>query len=219
VTGAVGAAITAFYMTRLMALTFWGKSRFPAKTHPHESPASMTIPLIVLAVLSVAGGWIGIPHVITHTLGLHIPNVMEEWLGPRLTPIPNQLEGSAFVEWGLMGVSVSLAGCSASLAYYLYILKPAALDALYGKLKFVHRVIYNKYWVDEAYFAFIIRPLVQFSRFLWAKIDVMVIDRATYLISELIIEGGRGLRIMQSGNLQQYALYMVVGLVVILLLL
>lgn len=74
--GAVGAAITAFYMTRLMCLTFWGKSRVPASVHPHESPISMTIPLIVLGLLSIVGGWVGVPHVIGEALG-GIPNVWE----------------------------------------------------------------------------------------------------------------------------------------------
>lgn len=64
VAGVVGAVLTAFYMTRLMALTFWGKSRVDSKVHPHESSAIMTIPLIVLAILSVVGGFIGVPHVI-----------------------------------------------------------------------------------------------------------------------------------------------------------
>ncbi|MEQ1878382.1 MAG: proton-conducting transporter membrane subunit, partial [Bdellovibrionia bacterium] len=216
--GALGAAMTAFYMTRLMAMTFWGKSRFPAKTHPHEAPLSMTVPLGILAVLSIIGGWIGIPHVITHTFGLHIPNVLEEWLAPRLTAIPNQVEGNALVEWGLMGVSVAIAGFSASLAYYLYIVQPKMLEELASKLKFAHQVLYNKYWVDEAYGLVIIGPLIAFSKFLWAKFDVLIIDRATYVVSDLILEGGRGLRGIQNGNLQQYALFMVAGLVLILLL-
>ncbi|MGA0619631.1 NAD(P)H-quinone oxidoreductase subunit F, partial [Ligilactobacillus salivarius] len=60
--GALGATLTAFYMTRLMCLTFWGKSRVPKDIHPHESPVVMTIPLIALGILSAVGGWIGIPH-------------------------------------------------------------------------------------------------------------------------------------------------------------
>ncbi|HEX4925735.1 MAG TPA: NADH-quinone oxidoreductase subunit L [Bdellovibrionales bacterium] len=217
--GVVGAGLTAFYMTRLMALTFWGKSRVPSKTHPHEAPPTMTVPLIILAVLSVTGGWIGIPHVITHTFHVDIPNVFQDWLSPRLTAVPNQTEADPMLEWIFMGVSVGLAGCSAWLAYYLYVLKPNVLDDVYSKLRLVHKVFYNKYWVDEAYFAFIIRPIVAFSRFLWSKFDVLVIDKATYLISDLILEGGRGLKGYQSGNVQQYALYMVIGLVAILLLL
>jgi NADH-quinone oxidoreductase subunit L len=213
--GLIGAGFTAFYMTRLMALTFWGKSRVPAKTHPHESPASMWIPLVLLAVLSVVGGWVGIPHV----FHLPIPNVLEHWLEPKLTPVPGVTEASTALELIVMGVSLSLVGFSAFLAYYLYVLKPDVLDQMFKKLKFVHTVLYNKYFVDEIYFATLINPLVRFSRVLWAKVDVMVIDKVSYLVSDFIIEGGRGLRGFQNGNVQQYALYMVIGLVAILLLL
>ncbi len=76
--GALGAVLTAFYMTRLMALTFWGKSRVPKNIHPHESPPSMAIPLVVLAILSIIGGWIGIPHVIGEAIG-GVPNFWEHW--------------------------------------------------------------------------------------------------------------------------------------------
>jgi len=202
-----------------MAMTFWGNSRFSSKTHPHEAPPTMTIPLAILAVLSIVGGWIGIPHVITHTFHVNIPNVLEEFLSPRLTPIPGATAGNALAEWGLMGVSVALAGLSASLAYYLYVLQPKVLEEITSKIKFAHQLVYNKYFVDEAYDLFIVGPLIRFSKLLWAKFDVLVIDRATYVVSDLILEGGRGLRGLQNGNLQQYALFMVAGLVLILLLL
>ncbi len=82
VIGAITAGCTAFLLTRLMALTFWGKSRVSPDVHPHESPPSMAIPLVVLAVLSVIGGWIGIPHVIGEILPGHPSNVFHHWLEP-----------------------------------------------------------------------------------------------------------------------------------------
>jgi NADH-quinone oxidoreductase subunit L len=212
--GVVGAGFTAFYMTRLMALTFWGQSRFPSKTHPHEAPPTMTIPLIVLGILSVIGGWIGIPPV----FHIPIPNVLEHWLEPKLAPIPGMEEGSAAMEFIMMAISVSMAGLSATFAYYLYVKDQNLLQKLYESLKPIHRVLWNKYWVDELFFGTIINPLVRLSRLIWAKIDVGIIDRATYLVSDVVIEGGRGLRSFQSGNLQQYAFYMVVGIVAILVL-
>lgn len=213
--GAVTAALTAFYMTRLMALTFWGKSRVPKDVHPHESDAMMTIPLIILGVLSVIGGWIGIPHAIGEVLG-DLPNVWEQWLHPVIKEIPNMEHAEASLEWGLMAVSVGLAAISAMVAFQMYIRKPGSADKVAESLGPVYKAVYNKYFVDEGYFAAIIHPLVRFSRQLWYYIDVNVIDRCTYLAADLAKGGGALVRNFQTGNMQQYALYIGLGLVFIL---
>ena len=216
VAGALGATLTAFYMTRLMALTFWGKSRVPKDVHPHESPALMTGPLIILGILSVIGGWIGIPHVIGEVLPNHPINFFETWLKPRIVSIPGIAPANAELEWILMGVSVSLALISAIVAYQFYVKKPEAPKKVAHALGPVYRFIDKKYLVDEFYFGTIINPLVRVSKQTWYFIDVNFIDKITYLISDLMVGGGQLIRTSQTGNMQQYAMYIGVGLVVVI---
>ncbi|PIS10574.1 MAG: NADH-quinone oxidoreductase subunit L [Bdellovibrio sp. CG10_big_fil_rev_8_21_14_0_10_47_8] len=212
--GALGAALTAFYMTRLMCLTFWGKSRVPKTVHPHESPLLMTIPLMVLALLSIVGGWIGIPHVIGEVLG-HIPNIWEHWLEPVIV-VPTMPHAEASLEWGLMGASVLLAVISAAVAYHFYVQAPEKPKALADKIKPIYELILNKYFVDEAYFGLIINPLVRASRNIWYYVDVNFIDKTTYVISDLVRGGGGLVRGLQNGNIQQYAMYISLGVVLTL---
>ena len=211
--GAVAAACTAFYMTRLMCLTFWGESRVPKETHPHESPATMWVPLAVLAFLSAVGGWVGIPHVISAVLPGHPPNVLGDWMKPALASV-GDVHGSALVEWALMGISVSLAGISAWFAYDFYIKNPGRPKQVTDKLGSVYETVYNKYWVDEIYFARIINPLVDLSKGLWLYIDVNFIDKITYIITDLVKGSGQFLRSLQGGNMQMYALYISLGIVI-----
>lgn len=213
--GALGATLTAFYMTRLMALTFWGKSRVPKEVHPHESPALMTIPLVVLAVLSVIGGWIGIPHAIGEMLG-HIPNVWEHWLHPVIKPIPGWVALDHTTEFTLMGVSVGLAIVSALVAYHFYVKAPEAPKKFAASIKPLYNLIYNKYFVDEAYFAGIVNPLVTLSRNTWYYVDVHFIDKCTYWAGDLIKGMGSLSRSLQTGNMQQYAMYIGLGVVAVL---
>ncbi|HWU44249.1 MAG TPA: NADH-quinone oxidoreductase subunit L, partial [Bdellovibrio sp.] len=213
--GALGATLTAFYMTRLMALTFWGKSRVPSDVHPHESPAIMTIPLIVLAILSVVGGWIGIPHVIGENLG-EIPNIWEQWLHPMIREIPNMGHMEATTEWALMGTSVGLALISAIVAYQFYVKSPEAPKKFAAGIKPIYNLVYNKYFVDEAYFGGIINPLVNGSKNLWYYVDVNFIDKCTYWAGDLMKGMGSLARSFQTGNMQQYAMYIGLGVVAVL---
>ncbi|WP_413583015.1 NADH-quinone oxidoreductase subunit L [Bdellovibrio sp. HCB288] len=213
--GALGATLTAFYMTRLMALTFWGKSRVPSDVHPHESPALMTIPLIVLAALSVVGGWIGIPHVIGEHLG-HLPNVWEHWLSPMITKIPNLGHFDVTTEWVLMGTSVSLALISSIIAYQFYVKSPETPKKIAESIKPVYNLVYNKYFVDEAYFGGIINPLINLSKNTWYYVDVNFIDKCTYWAGDLVKGMGSLARSLQTGNMQQYAMYIGIGVVVVL---
>jgi NADH-quinone oxidoreductase subunit L len=219
VAGAIGATLTAFYMTRLMALTFWGQSRVSKDVHPHEADAMMYIPLIILAILSVVGGWIGIPHVIGHTLG-DIPNVWEHWLHPMIAQLPKvegaEVHADATMEWTLMAVSVGLAAISATVAYQMYVRKPGSSEKVAEALGPVYKTVYNKYFVDEAYFGGLINPLIRASRGIWYYIDVNFIDKCTYWAGDLARGGGSLIRSMQTGNMQQYAMYIGLGLVFIL---
>ena len=208
--GAAAAVCTAFYMTRLMALTFWGKSRVPKEVHPHESPAVMTIPLIVLAVLSIIGGWIGIPHVLGGN------NWLEHWLhGVVMEPVAAGAHGaehhSTVLELSLMGISTSLAALSALAAYVFYVKMPEVPKMIASKISGVYNLVYNKYFVDEFYFGYIINPLLDASRGLWAYVDVNFIDKATYLAGDLVKGAGQTMRTLQNGNMQQYALYIAMG--------
>ncbi|MEK6627967.1 MAG: NADH-quinone oxidoreductase subunit L [Bdellovibrionota bacterium] len=215
--GVIGAMLTAFYMTRLLALTFWGKSRVDKKIHPHESPFVMTIPLMVLGLLSVVGGWVGIPHVIGEFLG-HVPNYWESWLAPLITKLPSatMTAHSATEEWILMGSSVTLAAISAVAAYIIYVKKEGVAAKIAQAAGPVYKAVDNKYFVDEAYFAGIINPLLQASYNLWQYVDVNVVDKATYKITEIVRGGGFIVRSLQNGNMQQYAMYVVIGVVVAL---
>ena len=215
VVGVLGAMTTAFYMTRLMALTFWGKPRFSKDHEPHESPLSMTAPLVILAVLSLVGGWIGVPHVLGHAL--HIPNLLEHWLSQVIFPLKDLTQGSAIMELSLMGISVSLAGLSAYAAYHMYIINPELPKVAVSRLKGLHALVFEKYRVDEIYFAKLINPIVQLSKGLWEFIDVNLIDRMTYSVSDATQQTGDSMRSIQGGNLQQYALYMVLGLLLVMI--
>jgi NADH-quinone oxidoreductase subunit L len=216
VAGVVGAVMTAFYMTRLMALTFWGESRVSDDVHPHESPLLMTLPLVVLAVLAVAGGWVGIPHVLAEFFPGHPENYWEHWLHPMMRAIPNLAHGDPQTEITLMGISVGLILLSATLAFFFYAKAssvPAATARLLGP---IHRLLVDKYRVDELYEAIIIRPLVWVSENLWLHVDVSFIDRCTHWVADVVKGAGNMARTIQNGNLQQYAMYMALGLVAFL---
>ncbi len=211
--GALGAVMTAFYMTRLMALTFWGESRFSKKIHPHESPMIMLIPLFVLAILSAIGGWIGIPHVISEILPGQPGNFLETWLEPMIKTVPGTEHAEPSLEWGLMGISVMLAAISAMTAYHFYVKDPSKPKKIAASLGKLYDVVYNKYYVDEGYFCGIINPLVRLSKGIWFYIDVNFIDKTTYVISDLVRGSGLFVRGIQNGNIQQYAMYIGLGVV------
>ncbi|MCB0413871.1 MAG: NADH-quinone oxidoreductase subunit L [Bdellovibrionales bacterium] len=213
--GVVAAMMTAFYMTRLMALTFWGESRVSADVHPHESPISMTFPLMVLATLSVVGGWVGIPHVIGEILPGHPGNYFSHWLEPMVkeAELPHV---SSYIEWLLMLISVMGAGLFAYLAYDSYLVHKTRPDVWAKKFSKTYHLVSNKYFVDEFYFSKIINPLVDISKGLWIYIDVNFIDKLTYRVSDFAKSIGAGFKSFQTGNLQQYAMYIAAGIVVTL---
>lgn len=211
--GAAGATMTAFYMTRLMCLTFWGKSRVSKEVHPHESSWIMLAPLCVLAVLSVIGGWIGIPHVLGELIPGHPHNILSDYLAHVIVPIPNLQPADHTLELGLMGLSVLLATVSAAVAYHFYVRSPETPQRVASSLGPIYRAVSEKYYVDEGYFAGIINPLIGLSKRLWYYVDVGFIDRTTYVLTDLMKGGGSFVRSLQNGNLQQYAMYIALGLV------
>ena len=115
-----------------------------------------------------------------------------------------------------MGVSVSLAAVSALVAFIMYTRKEGAADKVANAMGPVYKIVDNKYYVDEAYFGGIINPLVHASRNLWQYVDVNVVDKITYKATDLVRGGGTFVKSLQNGNMQQYAMYVVLGVVVAL---
>ena len=148
--GLTTAGMTAFYMWRLMNLTFYGKSRVPAEkeAHIHESPATMTIPLTVLAIGSVLAGWLGTPKL--WNLGENF-RAFERWLEPAFPIRTVESEHPASTEWILMGVSVAVALMGIALARYFYVRRTGIPERIAAKFQRTYTVLYNKWYVDEIY--------------------------------------------------------------------
>jgi NADH-quinone oxidoreductase subunit L len=263
--GFLAAGLTAFYMMRLVVLTFAGQNRASedVQHHIHESPATMTVPLVILAVLSIGGGWIGWPHFLGGA------NHFEQWLDPvfgggpaahatiepgagsGLAPAaPGAAEASSHaavasvthgapeaagtpggaaashstaetrMEWLLMFCSLGIAGLGLGLGYWIYRRRIDIATRLRGMAGgFVHRTLWNKYWVDEAYDATLIRPGYKLShRVLWGWIDKGLIDGLLVNGSALMVTFTGGiLRLIQNGMLRFYAYAFAVGLAVFVL--
>lgn len=217
--GFVTAGLTAFYMFRLVFLTFYGKGRMDKQTkeHLHESPRLMTVPLMVLAVLAVIGGYVGMPHIFGAT------NYFERWLEPvihaggsAMTTHALSTAGDASMEWTLMAASVTLAVIGIMLAWYFYRRSDSAATALKQKLSGLHRLLLNKYYIDEMYGAIVIRPVVYGSLFLWKIFDVMVIDGLINGMATLGQDIGQTLRYAQTGRVRTYATIFAFGVVLLL---
>ena len=210
--GLFTAFLTAFYMFRMMYLTFFGKYRgtHHAESHIHESPKTMTFPLIVLAVLAAIGGIINIPHVFGGN----------EWLAHWLAGAgiaQHELGLDHITEFALMGVSV-LAALGATLyAYTKYVKNAHVPVADEGKRSLFAKISYNKFYLDEIYDATIRKPLDAFSTFFYRIIDKKLIDGLVNGLGFTANEGSKGLRLLQSGNVGFYIFMMVFGIVALLL--
>jgi NADH-quinone oxidoreductase subunit L len=139
--------------------------------------------------------------------------VLEHWFEGviRLPTSGEVAHASTALEMSLMGISVSLAALSAILAYNFYVVAPEKPARLVSHFKGLYNLVYNKYFVDEFYFGKVINPLVRASKELWASVDVNFIDKATYKLSDLVRGLGSAMRTLQNGNMQQYALYIAMG--------
>ncbi len=221
VIGVVTAALTAFYMLRLIFLTFYGKERMTkeVKDHIHESPKTMTVPLMILAVLSVVGGWVGLPHLFADT------NHFEEWLDPVIIKSTHAASsqhalasggGDVAMEWTLMISSVALVFFSIFMAYMLYKKKTEISTSLAEKMSGMKNLLLNKYYVDEMYGAVIIRPVVYFSLFLWKVVDVVIIDGFINGSASWYADFSEFARKIQSGRVRTYATIFLLGVIVIL---
>ncbi|MGA8406816.1 MAG: NADH-quinone oxidoreductase subunit L [Candidatus Acidiferrales bacterium] len=240
--GLIGAGLTSFYMFRLIFLTFFGKPRYDEhKVHVHESPKTMTVPLIFLAILSTIGGWVAAPHLVGG------PDYFEKFLHPVFTAYaPNELErGHLLREAGapeirvlhpeevpvypgphpsellnaLAGPPVIVALFGLLIAWWFYIRSPDTPKKLAQSLRGPYTLILHKYYVDELYNAAIIQPLLWIStNVLWHVIDEGVIDGTVNGTARVARESGSQLREIQSGNARTYASWVVIGAVGVTLL-
>ncbi|MBI3580243.1 MAG: NADH-quinone oxidoreductase subunit L [Ignavibacteriales bacterium] len=217
VVGALGAGLTAFYMFRLVSLTFEGDERFDHHhVHPHEAPKTMTVVLQVLALLSIVGGFVGIPE------SLFGGNAIEHWLEPIFAPANDKLRltphAVEWTEYALMVVSVGIAVPAIYAARTVYLKRAELAEQWKNKYASIYKVLLNKYFVDEAYDTTIINPTVKISEgFLWKGVDVSVIDGAVNGSAKLIALAAQGVRRIQTGVIQQYATVFVGGIVLIMI--
>ena len=207
VLGLVGAAMTAFYMFRLYATTFLGKFRGSneQEAHLHESPLVMTLPLIVLAILSAVGGVIGIPHIMG---GNH-------WLTGQLSTIvstPQEAHLAVSTEWILMGVSVAIAAIALLIALSRYSKQTDEEPS-----SAIGKFFYHKWYIDEFYQKAIIEPLNEFALFLKEFIEKKVIDGAVNGTGKLVQFSARKVRLIQNGQAGYYILFMVLGIITLFL--
>jgi NADH-quinone oxidoreductase subunit L len=215
--GVIAAMFTSFYMFRMLYLTFFGKFRgtHEQEHHLHESPSSMTIPLIVLAILSVVGGFINVPHILGggHWLQNFLAPVFEKSTAiQELHPV----ELSSSTEWLLMGISVGGALIALVYAYSKYIGKGHVPVADTEKRSALTGLAYNKFYIDELYDTIIRKPLDGLSVFFYKVVDLMGIDGIVNGLGRGSIEAGKDLRLLQSGNVGFYIFMMVIGVIVVL---
>ena len=211
--GFLTAGLTAFYMFRMIYLTFHGESRVDSHTaeHVNESPFSMTIPLMILAALAVTGGFFGVPHVF-HV----IPNGMENYFQGFFAEIPSGY-GTVSAEWTLMAFSVAFALLAWFFASRLYHSGFDLAAGLRSKWESLYQLSLNKWYVDELYNTLIIQPGRLFStHVLWRLFDQNVIDRAVNTTADVARMVGNSIRPLQNGLTQNYALIFTLGTFLIL---
>ena len=217
VIGLVTAGLTAFYVFRAFFLTFRTPARWKpggklehghGEWHgPHESPATMTAPLAILAVLSIIGGFVGMPKVMG-------ANFLEGYFEPVFEP--HDLHLAVSTEWMLIGASVAVGLIGIAVAWWFYLIRPEIPVNLAKRFNGVYNLLWNKYWVDEIYSAVFVLPGYRLAMFFWQIVDVQWIDgfanwlaRATASISNI-------LRGWQTGYARAYALLMLIGTVIVI---
>jgi NADH-quinone oxidoreductase subunit L len=209
--GVAAAGLTAFYTFRAYFLAFTGTSRLDPHVakHAHESPAVMTVPLVILAVLSTIGGWIGLPH------GWLWGNPFVAYLAPSLALLPEAAEPAAgAIHLGatsLMLLTSGIAFAGIGVAWILYGSPSSVTARIAGQAGAFYRLLWNKWYVDEIYDALVVRPYVGLSTFFWKVIDTELIDGVVNGVGRLVVAVGSAGRYVQTGLTQQYLFVMVIG--------
>jgi NADH-quinone oxidoreductase subunit L len=201
--GLVTALLTSFYMFRLWYLAFLGKSR-SEDVHPHDSPLSMLAPLVILALLSICGGWVGIER---------FSAFLAPATGARATDA-----GSAQLELILSALAVVVAALGGLIAYLFYREKSALPARLAAALPGGYKLLANKYYVDEFYGATVVKPLLAISTyFLGWVVDIGLLGGAAWLLGGIATFAGALLQRWQSGNIRSYAAWLAAGAAAVLL--
>ncbi|MBI4929648.1 MAG: NADH-quinone oxidoreductase subunit L [Bacteroidetes bacterium] len=213
--GVLGSLLTAFYMFRLFYLTFFGKFRGTEKQehHLHESPKTMTIPLMILAVLAVVGGLIGIPEVFG---GKHL---LKEFLEPVFSASDFKMIGkhlSHSTELMLIGVTVAAVGATIYFAWINFVKKQTIPPADSVAVNSVQKTIYNKYYADELYAKLFMKPTDWLSEKLHKFIELKFIDRIVNFVGEGVTWTSTQARLIQTGHIGFYIFAMVIGIILIL---
>ncbi len=218
VIGVLTACLTAFYTGRMMSLTFYGSERMShdVKHHLHESPALMTFPLYVLAILAAFGGFLGVPHLLGDYLG-HMPNFLAHWLEPIVPARHLPLVGVKIpLHEGLVMVGSSI------LAIFFYFLgvslfkKAMFMTDLVKGISPLHKILEHKYYIDELYAHIVVNPLKKISAFSGNIIDKLVVDGAVNGLGREVRKIGTTLRVLQTGDIQTYGVMMLVGLLTLI---
>lgn len=201
----LGATLTAFYMFRLLMLTFFGGFRGTEEQahHLHESPFSMTLPLIILAILSLVGGAVQFPHL----FGGH--PFFNEYLAPAVKALAFEEHGLATVEYGLLGYSIVLL-----LVVFIITKKWYAVNQVEASYTGFKKILANKWYVDELYNTIIIKPLQWFNKKVVSFLESEVIDWIVNGVGKLVQLASRQLRLIQSGQVGSYVLLMVISMLV-----
>ena len=228
------AMLTAFYMTRMMVMTFHGANRTGDEEakHLHEAPAVMWAPLAVLAVLSIFGGWINVPEAISSSfLGLGGLLPMTEWLHHWLDPLTAQAHHIQEVNLGELSHTAPFGGgevlwavlSTAAAAVVVFAatqvvgkqsIVPVAEDKT--ELTGLNAVLYNKYYVDEFYDRFVVQPILRASRFCWRVIDAGIIDGIVNSVGWFARGVGWAVSMFQTGSINTYAFILTIGVLFVL---
>ena len=203
------AFLTAFYMFRLLFLTFHGSSRVEKEVarNLHESPRVMTIPLAVLGVLSAVGGFIGIPII-------YGGNKIGAFLAPALaTSAPHAPHASVGAELGLMVFSLGVVAAGIALSYIWYLNRPEVPGQLAERYKMLYQMLLNKYFVDEIYDDLVVRPTIAGSESVYRRFDLRVIDGAVNGAGALVRSFAATIRLYQTGYVRNYALSILLGVI------
>ncbi len=209
--GTIVAGLTAFYSFRIIYVAFAGKFRgtHEQEHHLHESPTSMTLPLILLAVGALAAGWIGIAPLFGGS----------NWIGHFFEPVMGHthIHGTHEEEWLVVVISIATALGGIAISTIFYYFKPEIPARIAGRCKGVYTMLWNKYYVDELYNCVIVRPTYWVaSNVLVAFTDAKIIEGIVNGVPKMIGNFGNRLRNVQTGRVQHYAISMVIGLVVVL---
>lgn len=213
VLGMIVSLMTAFYMFRLLYLTFHGSFRgtHEQEHHLHESPWTMTMPLIILAIFSIISGFIGFPHALGEQIGVH--NWFDEFLKSSVNSV--QFHAHLETELLMMGVTTALIVLVILFARSMFVTKGNIPADESIERKGIQKLLYNKYYVDELYHSVFTRPVDKISAFFQSFIDNKFVDGLVNGIGKTTVKGGAYVRTLQSGNINAYAILFIIAIILI----